>query len=408
MKFAHLADCHLGAWREPELMELSCKTFEKAIDICLQERVDFILIAGDLLNTSMPSVDILVKLTSLLKNLKDNQIPVYAVEGSHDYSPTGRTMLKVLEKAGLLNLVAKAEQIDGKLKLIFTLDEKTKTKITGIGGLKGSLEIRTYENLLREELEGEKGFKIFLFHSGILEFKPKEFKEMKTLPKSLLPKKFNYYAGGHIHAKLYENFNQGILALPGALFPTDIKELESYESSGFYILETRNNEINPKWVEIKLTNLEVISIDGNNKEPQQVEKEILKEIESRNLENKIVLLKISGTLSSGKPWELNMREISSRVSNKNPLILKINNKLTTREFQEIKIDPHKPKEEIEKELIKEHLGKVKIDHPQEQQLTLELMDSLEKEKLEDEVVKNYRERVMKEALKTLNLEEFWE
>ena len=44
MKFAHLADCHIGSWREPELKELSIKSFEKAIDICIKEHVGFVLI----------------------------------------------------------------------------------------------------------------------------------------------------------------------------------------------------------------------------------------------------------------------------------------------------------------------------------------------------------------------------
>ena len=41
-----MADIHLGGWREETLREIGIKTFEKAIDISIQENVDFILISG--------------------------------------------------------------------------------------------------------------------------------------------------------------------------------------------------------------------------------------------------------------------------------------------------------------------------------------------------------------------------
>ena len=42
MKFAHLADCHLGSWRQPELRDLNLESFKKAIDISLKENVEFV------------------------------------------------------------------------------------------------------------------------------------------------------------------------------------------------------------------------------------------------------------------------------------------------------------------------------------------------------------------------------
>jgi DNA repair exonuclease SbcCD nuclease subunit len=39
MKFAHLSDCHLGGWRQPELQELNLKAFQKAIEESVEEKV---------------------------------------------------------------------------------------------------------------------------------------------------------------------------------------------------------------------------------------------------------------------------------------------------------------------------------------------------------------------------------
>ena len=117
MKFAHLADLHLGAYKEPRMRALSDRAFELAINNILQEKVDFVLISGDLFNTSLPSVDNLKDATLKLKLLKDNNIPVYIIAGSHDFSPSGKTMLDVLENAGLAINVARGDIVNEKLRL---------------------------------------------------------------------------------------------------------------------------------------------------------------------------------------------------------------------------------------------------------------------------------------------------
>ena len=173
MKYAHLADLHLGSWRDDKMRNLSTKAFLTAIDDCIKKEVDFILFAGDLFNTSLPNLDTLKIVTKKLKELQDKNIPVYAIAGSHDYSPTGKTMIDVLENAGLLINVCKGEVIEQKLNLRFTVDKKTNTKITGILGKKGLLDKVYYQNLELNNLEQEPGYKIFMFHTTISELKPK-------------------------------------------------------------------------------------------------------------------------------------------------------------------------------------------------------------------------------------------
>ena len=66
-------------------------------------------------------------------------------------------------------------------------------------GKRGSLEKMYYEKLVTENLEKEDGYKIFMFHSGIDELKPKEMENIISQPLSLLPKGFDYYAGDYVH-----------------------------------------------------------------------------------------------------------------------------------------------------------------------------------------------------------------
>src|SRR3989344_9150351 len=180
MLFAHFSDCHVGGWKEEKLKDLNMQCFKKAIALVMERNVDFLLISGDLFNTALPQIDYIKECTSELKKLKDANIPVYMIAGSHDFSPSGKTMLDVLEKAGLVINVAKGEEVDGKLRLKITIDQKTGAKICGIIGKKGMLERSFFEILDRDYLEKQDGFKIFMLHTALTELKPDFLADMES------------------------------------------------------------------------------------------------------------------------------------------------------------------------------------------------------------------------------------
>lgn len=123
MKFAHLGDCHLGGWRHPELKELNLKSFQEAIVRCIKERVDFILIAGDLFDTAYPPIDTLGDVFHEFRRVKEANIPVYLIAGSHDFSAAGKSFLDVLEKAGFCKNVSLFDERDGKIILHPTIEK---------------------------------------------------------------------------------------------------------------------------------------------------------------------------------------------------------------------------------------------------------------------------------------------
>jgi len=404
MKFAHLADCHIGSWRDPKLKDISTIAFNKAIDKCVEEAVDFILISGDLFNTSLPRIDNLKTVVGTFKQLKEKNIPVYIIPGSHDYSPSGKTMLDVLENAGLFINVVKGEEIDGKLKLNFTIDKKTGVKITGMLGKRYSLEKEYYKNLILENLEQEDGYKIFMFHSGIDELKPEDMQNIITQPLSLLPKNFNYYAGGHVHIVKDTNIEgYGTIAYPGPLFPNSFSELEKLETGGFYIVEDNNLT----WHQIQVFNIHKIIIDCNQKNPEQIYDEIINQIKDKEFNNTIVLIRLSGSLSSGKPHDIDFKEIFTQLYDKSAyFVMKNTNALTTKEFEEIKIDT-KSTEDAEAAIIKEHLGQIKLkdlDTNKEEALIKDLMKLLATEKQEGETNPDFENRIKDEVSKVLDVE----
>ncbi|MBI2660436.1 exonuclease SbcCD subunit D [Candidatus Woesearchaeota archaeon] len=404
MKFAHLADCHIGSWRDPKLKDTSTLAFCKAIDKCIKEKVDFILIAGDLFNTSFPRLDNLKAVVTKFKQLKDLEIPVYIVPGSHDYSPSGKTILDVLEEAGLFVNVFKGSAEDGKLKLNFTVDKKTGAKITGILGKRGSLEKSYYEKLILENLEGEEGYKIFMFHSGIDELKPKEMENIISQPLSLLPKGFDYYAGGHVHIvddKQIEGY--GRIVYPGPLFPNSFAELEKLERGGFYIVEDGN----ARWEPVQIYNIYKINKDCSHKSPDEIKNEIFNEIKNKEFNNTVVLIRLFGTLESGKPSDIDFKEIFNEIYSKSAyFVMKSLHALASQEFEEIKTDA-KNVDDIESFLVKEHLGQIKLDNlstEKEEELIKNLMKILSTEKQEGETVPDFEGRVREEVGRVLELD----
>jgi len=404
MKFAHMADCHIGSWRDPKLKDISTIAFNKAIDKCIEENVDFILISGDLFNTSLPRIDNLKTVVGTFKQLKEKNIQVYIIPGSHDFSPSGKTMLDVLENAGLFVNVVKGEEIDGKLKLNFTVDKKTGAKITGMLGKRYSLEKEYYKNLILENLEQEDGYKIFMFHSGIDELKPEDMQNIITQPLSLLPKNFNYYAGGHVHiVKDTKIDGYGLIAYPGPLFPNSFSELEKLGTGGFYIVE--NNNL--KWHPIQVFNIHKIILNCDGVDPEQVYDQIIDEIKDKEFNNTIVLIRLFGSLSSGKPYDIDFKEIFTQLYDKSAyFVMKNTNALTTKEFEEIKIDT-KSTEDAESSIIKEHLGQIKLkdmDTIKEEALIKDLMQTLSTEKQEGETNPDFEKRVKDDVSNVLDVE----
>jgi DNA repair protein SbcD/Mre11 len=403
MKFAHLADCHIGSWRDPRLNNISTEAFIKAIDLSIENNVNFIIIAGDLFNTSLPGIDKLKDVTIKLKELKDKNIPVYLIAGSHDFSPSGKTMLDVLEKAGLFINVAKGQDIDGKLKLNFTIDPKTGAKITGLLGKKGGLERTYYESLLKENLENEPGYKIFLFHSLLSELKPKELEKVDSQPLSLLPKNFDYYAGGHPHiVKDSKIDGYGTIVYPGPLFPNNFKELEELKNGGFYIVEDNNLKFEP----IQIYNTISIKVEANHKTPEQIKEEILEQIRDKEFTKTIVTIRVAGTLEAGKPSDIDFKDIFERLYEKSAyFVMKNTNALKTKEFEEIKIDASNV-DDVEERIIKEHIGQIKIDGidaEKEKTMIKELMHTLSTER-GDQKVADFEKRIKEEVENVLMIE----
>ena len=137
MKFAHMSDIHLGAFRDPILRQMERQALEDAVEKCIESNVDFVLICGDIFHVSIPDLTVVNETIRTLRLLQKVNIPVYAIYGSHDYTPNGTSVIDILDTAGILTNVMKARvDEEGMVILQFVVDPKTGAKLSWYLGAK--------------------------------------------------------------------------------------------------------------------------------------------------------------------------------------------------------------------------------------------------------------------------------
>lgn len=400
MKFAHLADVHIGAWRDQKMASLPDLAFQEAISAALAEQVDFILIAGDLFHTALPGIDHLRHAVKVLQIAKQQDVPVYVIPGSHDFSPSGKSMLHVLEEAGLLIDVFKGEVVDGKLRLHPVIDEQTGCLLTGILGKRGMLDRQQYEDLdkewLKEKMKGAEK-KVFLFHTSIAELKPKELSSMQSSSVSMLPEGFGYYAGGHVHIVGETKYNGGApVVYPGPVFPDSFAELEKLGTGNMVIVE----DFVPRNVPIRIKEVVSLSLRVDNQAPAWVSEELVKLVEKEEVNDAIVLLRVQGSLVGGGIADIDFRQVFSRLYAKGVFFVMrstsmLSGESTEEEFEQI------PANQIEENLIGEFSGKIAHPFKDEKAVMKSLLQVLSQEKAEGETNSVYEERILEAGRKVL-------
>jgi len=398
VKFAHLADCHLGSWRQEELQKLNFQSFQKIIEKCIQEKVDFILISGDLFDSAYPPIEILKDSFAEFKKIHDAGIKVYLIAGSHDFSASGKTFLDVLEKAGFCKNVGKFEIYregeEEKIKLIPYMHNDI--AIYGYPGKKSGMEVKDIEKIKNINLDSHHSFKILMLHTTIKEVMADQ--SMESINKQKLPLA-NYYALGHVHQRFEDHIADSRYVYPGPTFPNNFQELSDLQYGSFQIVEVDGKDIKTKPVEIKLK--EVVTIELEITNGITATQEIKSHIDKLALYNKIVLLKLKGTLTEGKTGDIRFNEIEDLMKKKEAYTFLRNIS---------SIEPHKlvvtSSAEDYQEREKINTDEFYKKNPNNfNDLHYPLMEALKLEKHEDEKTAIYEERLMSELKSILRITE---
>src|SRR5690554_1179188 len=86
VRFLHFADCHLGYWQYNHRDRYNDfgRAFIDVIEVAQREKVDFVLLAGDLFHKRSIEALTLNQAMNGLERLKAAGIPCIAVEGNHE------------------------------------------------------------------------------------------------------------------------------------------------------------------------------------------------------------------------------------------------------------------------------------------------------------------------------------
>ena len=239
MKFAHLADTHLGYRqfglhdREKDFYEV----FEKIIDKIIEEDVDFVIHSGDLFDNSRPSPMALLTFQKGLIKLKNANIPIYAIAGNHDsIQRKGTIPPQVLFK-----------------KL----------------GLKVISPINT--NYMYEDI----------FIAGLPYYSSSQYKNLKN--KLSDPDNFNYYAMGHLHNYINDDFGKGKLVYPGSSEIWKTTEISDYRKNG--------------------KGLVIIDLDGSKPSVERIKIDLPREFIERSLDYNDLTSGIEGIKETIKDFD---------------------------------------------------------------------------------------------------------
>ncbi len=325
MKFAHIADVHLGReqFNQPFRYDDYLKAFRESIEKAVKANVDFILIAGDLFHVSRPSPRTIRDAVEVLELPRRKGIPVFAIEGNHDKTIRETSVFDLLEHLGLIYTVGlKREPRRGEFQGSKKLSENRYL----VWGKVGDLEIHGLRhhtrwqlirndgaiNVLRALFKGKKG--ILMLHQAIDYLaKNTPYQDAFDLRLSELPDGFSYYALGHIHVRRIAEPSQtglsGPLAYPGSLERTEVREashiirystkdkkpkvMQNREGlKGFYIVE----DFAPEFVEVETRPFYSVRVEGNSKAELRRKVE---EVSSLIPKDSIAVITLEGTVKGG-------------------------------------------------------------------------------------------------------------
>ena len=424
MRFAHFSDIHLGFQKEKSLQDVEQDVFERALDDCIRRSVDFILICGDMFHVNIPRMQVQKFAFAALRRVHEAGIPVYAIYGSHDFSPSATSVIDLLVETGYITRVQMFEDSGdkkgGAMSLGFVTDEKTGAKLAGISGLGASKDMIYYENLDRDALEAEPGFRIFMFHGAISEMRTADDAAQTAdaaMPLSYLPRNFDYYAGGHMHRYRYEREkfeNYRHVVYPGTLFAgfhSDLAENAGGAKRGYVLVEFDGTGVTDvRQVEVKNCEYDMIRINATHKTSHAVNEEISEKLAGMEPDGKVVLLSVSGKMSEGKTTDIDFAAISDGLHKKGTVEVKISRRQLSSAEYEITESRGDTAEEIAVNTFVENIGQVDSEFAQitgtrGAKLAKRLLDILSKPALENEPLNVYQKRIADEAVAELGLDE---
>ena len=260
-------DCHIGYLEKDGIRgEDSFRTFDEILKIAVREKVDFVLLGGDLFHDNKPSRRALHEVMVMLRkyclgdrpcqvefrsdpsinfghtkfptvNYEDPNLnvsmPVFSIHGNHD-DPTGQgnlCSLDLLSVAGLVNYFGKYTDLE-KIEINPVLLQKGQSKLAlyGLGSIRDERLHRMFlhknVHMLRPKEQAEEWFNLFVLHQNHAKHGPKNY-----IPEQFLDDFLDLVFWGHEHECKIEpnqNVQHGFyVTQPGSSVATSLSEGET-------------------------------------------------------------------------------------------------------------------------------------------------------------------------------------
>jgi DNA repair exonuclease SbcCD nuclease subunit len=335
------SDSHLGFGGEDRFNE-SFERFVESIQMFKENKVDYILHAGDLFDESTPTQEVWLKtfecfsknngrVCELKKVQRNNSssvlvkgIPIIGIHGTHEHRGKDfANALDILEESEcLVHLHAGFVELN---------KDGEKVCIHGMGGVPEKFAKQVFSTYNPQPVKD--AVNLLLLHQSFIEFLPFDDESIASLSLADLPEGFDLIIDGHLHWTNEQNLGNKRFLLTGSAIFTQMKSMEAKGGKGIFLFDTSTKKLNfvPFKVQRKLL---YEKLKFENAKPEEVTKQfndMLENILSNEFEIKpLIRIKLSGTLAKG----FTQSDISLDVSKyKDKAVFSISKDFSVESFQ---------------------------------------------------------------------------
>ena len=179
--------------------------------------------------------------------------PIIVIPGTHE-----RRSDLAVDSVDLLSLAGLAVSVN-RCKAVVEKKGSSGVERVTVFGIGGVADERFKEIIVQTDFKPEEdSFNIFMFHQTLFELLPysKEFLKIEELPKG-----FDLYVDGHIHARVERTCHGKPFLIPGSTVITQLKEAEQ-ENKGFYIFDTETKKYQFHMIKSRPFRLVKVDIGG--------------------------------------------------------------------------------------------------------------------------------------------------
>lgn len=292
MKFIHVADLHLGAcpdagtdWADKRQREL-WEALEKIVGICEKEKIDLLLIAGDLFHRQ-PLVRELKEVNYYFSSLTHTKVVLIA--GNHDFIRED-SYYRTFQWSGNVYLLLGKEPE-------YVVFPEFKTAVYGLSYHSREITDNLYDRI---QARGEEAIEILLAHGG-------DERHIPIDKNALAASGFDYIALGHIHKPYALIRNKAIYA--GALEPVDCNDTGKH---GFVKGEISNGRTVVMWIPCAVREYIHLEISVEETDTNASLRNIIRNEISKHGNNNIYRIILTGSRAAEMVFDtVNMKELGN-------------------------------------------------------------------------------------------------